>query len=111
MRARIPPATNPTNPTAYAARSPRSYVRALATNGVPLDIWWSTNDRIVRNQYQESGRLYRAIIRANPKAPVKQFVGTWAHSAEMHPLARLPLVLIDLKIVELDEPLAKSVKP
>jgi hypothetical protein len=29
----------------------------------------------------------------------------------MNPLARLPLALVDLKIVELDEPLAKSVKP
>jgi hypothetical protein len=29
----------------------------------------------------------------------------------MHPLARLPLALVDLKIVELDEPLSKTVKP
>ncbi len=96
---------------AYAARSPMSYVHQLATNGVPLDIWWSRSDKIVVNQNQESGRLYRAIMRANPKAPVEQFVGTWAHSHEMHPLARLPLALVDLKIVELDEPLSKSVKP
>ena len=98
-------------PKAYAARSPMSYVKQLATNGVPLDIWWSRNDKIVRNQHAESGRLYRAIKRINPKAPVEQFVGSWAHSAEMHPLARLPLALVDLKIVELDEPLAKSIKP
>ncbi len=98
-------------PRAYAARSPTSYVHQLATNGVPLDIWWSRNDKIVVNQNQESGRLYRAIMRANPKAPVEQFVGNWAHSHEMNPLARLPLALVDLKIVELDEPLGTSVKP
>ena len=98
-------------PRAYAARSPISYVHQLATSGVPIDIWWSRNDKVVVNQNQESGRLYRAIIRANPRAPVEQFVGTWAHSHEMHPLARLPLALVDLKIVELDEPLAKTIKP
>lgn len=103
--------TPATVPKAYAARSPMSYVHQLATGGVPIDIWWSRNDKIVVNQDQESGRLYRAIKRANPKAPVEQFVGTWAHSHEMHPLARLPLALVDLKIVELDEPLSKTVKP
>ena len=103
--------TPTTNPKAYAARSPMSYVHRLATQGVPLDIWWSRKDKIIANQSMESGLLYRAIKRANPKAPVEQFVGTWAHSHEMHPLARLPLALVDMKIVELDEPLAKTVKP
>jgi poly(3-hydroxybutyrate) depolymerase len=98
-------------PRSYALRSPIHYVRELAFGGVPLDIWWSRSDRIVVDQNQESGRLYRAIKRANPKAPVEQFVGTWAHSREMHPLARLPLALVDLRIIELDEPLAKAVKP
>jgi poly(3-hydroxybutyrate) depolymerase len=103
--------TPTSTPRAYAARSPMAYVHRLATGGVPLDIWWSRRDRIVVNQYHESGRLYRAIMRANPKAPVEQFVGNWAHSHEMHPLARLPLALVDLKIVELDERLSKTVKP
>src|SRR5437868_603665 len=103
--------TPSSSPAAYALRSPMHYVRRLATNGVPLDIWWSRNDRIVTDQNQESGRLYRAIKQVNPKAAVEQFVGTWAHSHEMHPLARLPLALVDLNIVELDEPLSKAVKP
>lgn len=98
-------------PKAYAARSPITYARQLATGGVPIDIWWSRNDKIVRDQNQQSGRLYRTIKHINPKAPVEQFVGTWAHSHEMHPLARLPLALVDLKIVELDEPLSPTVKP
>jgi poly(3-hydroxybutyrate) depolymerase len=110
--ARIEIGGTPTSaPRAYAARSPISYVHQLATSGVPLDIWWSRKDKIVVDQNQESGALYRAIKRANPKAPVEQFVGTWAHSREMSPLARLPLALVDLKVIELDEPLAKTVKP
>jgi poly(3-hydroxybutyrate) depolymerase len=111
-QARIEIGGTPTsNPRAYAARSSMSYVHQLATDGVPLDIWWSRRDKIVVDQSMESGRLYRAIKRANPNAPVEQFVGSWAHSHEMHPLARLPLALVDLKIVELDEPLSKTVKP
>lgn len=110
--ARIEIGGTPTSdPKAYAARSPISYARRLATGGVPIDIWWSRNDKIIRNQAQESGLLYRTIKRINPKAPVEQFVGTWAHSHEMHPLARLPLALVDLNIVELDEPLARTVRP
>ena len=98
-------------PAAYAARSPISYVHAFATNGTPIHIWWSTRDRIIRNQYQESGRLYRAIKRANPRAPVVQYVGTWAHSREMHPTTRLPLALLQLKLIVLDEPLPSGAKP
>ena len=110
--ARIEIGGTPTgNPKAYAARSPMHYVEQLARGGVPLDIWWSRRDKVVTDQNRESGRLYRAIMRANPNAPVEQFVGTWAHSREMSPLARLPLALVDLRLVELDEPLAKTVKP
>jgi pimeloyl-ACP methyl ester carboxylesterase len=92
-------------PAAYAARSPIHYVRQLAFSGVPLHIWWSLRDRIVIGQREESGRLYRAIRGANPRAPVTQYVGTWAHSREMHATARLPLVLLRLRLIKLDEPL------
>jgi pimeloyl-ACP methyl ester carboxylesterase len=98
-------------PRAYAARSPISYVRAIADSGVPLHIWWSFRDRIVVDQNQESGRLYRAILRANPEAPVTRYVGTWVHGREMHALARLPLALVSLRLIKLDEPLPSGVKP
>lgn len=103
--------TPATVPAAYAARSPIHFVRQLATSGVPLHIWWSLRDRVVVDQQQESGRLYRAILAANPEAPVTSYVGTWAHSAEMHATARLPLALVKLKLIELDEPLPAGVKP
>jgi hypothetical protein len=60
---------------------------------VPLQIWWSTRDRIVVDQAQESGLLYRDIKRLNPAAPVSEYVGTWAHTAEMKASTRLPIAL------------------
>jgi hypothetical protein len=100
-----------TNPRAYAARSPIHYASRIAASGVPLHIWWSTRDRIVVDQNQESGRLYRAVRHANPEAPVTSYVGSWAHSREMHPTARLPLALLNLKLIKLDEPLPHGVHP
>ena len=103
--------TPESNPAAYTARSPLHYVRQLAFSGVPLHIWWSVRDRIVVDQNQESGRLFRAIKDANPRAPVTKYVGAWAHSHEMHALERLPLALVRLRLIELDEPLPTSAKP
>ena len=65
----------------------------------------------MRNQNAESGALYRAIKRINPKAPVTEYVGAWAHSREMHPLTRLPLVLIRFRLIEIDEPLPQGIAP
>lgn len=99
------------NPQAYAQRSPISYVNRIAFSGVPLEIWWSRHDQIVIDQKQESGRLYRAIKRANPTALVTQYVGSWAHSREMDPLGRLPLALVDLRLIQLDERLPSGARP
>jgi poly(3-hydroxybutyrate) depolymerase len=96
-------------PRAYALRSPSHYARRIALSGVPLHMWWSTRDRIVRNQNAESGALYRSIRRIDPEAPVTRYVGRWAHSKEMHPLSRLPLVLIRFGLIRLDEPLPAAV--
>jgi pimeloyl-ACP methyl ester carboxylesterase len=91
-------------PGAYTARSPISYVRRLATDRVPLFIWWSTRDRVIVDQNRESGRLYRAIKRVNPHAPVYEYVGSWDHSAEMRPMTQLPLALVELGLVTVDGP-------
>ena len=83
---------------AYALRSPITYVRSIAASCVPLQLWWSTKDRIVANQQRQTGTFYDAIRAINPRAPVQMFVGAWKHSAEMHAKARLPgaLALFDL---------------
>ena len=98
-------------PHAYAARSPVTFARQIAFSEVPLQIWWSLHDRIVINQNDESGRLYREIKHHDPKAPVTNYVGTWVHSREMHPLTRLPIVLVRFELIELDEPLPPGVGP
>jgi len=60
---------------------------------VPLQIWWSTRDRIVSDEKHESGLLYRDVKRLNPAAPVSQFVGAWAHTTEMAAHGYLPYAL------------------
>ena len=90
-------------PRAYELRSPVYWARAIAKSGVPLHIWWSTRDRIVRDQVAESGRLFRLIRAFRPRAPVSQYVGTWAHSHEFRASARLPLALLELGLIRLRE--------
>jgi hypothetical protein len=63
------------------------------------------------DQREELGRLYRAIRRANAHAPVTEWVGRWRHSREMHATARLPLALVKLKLIQLDEPLPSGAQP
>jgi hypothetical protein len=95
------------NPSGYAARSPIAYARRLATDRVPLYIWWSTHDRVVADQFMESGRLYRTIERVNPGAPVYQVIGSWAHSAEMRPMTQLPAALVEVGLIQLDGPFGR----
>jgi len=85
--------TPASDPRGYALRSPLDWAPRLAFSGVPLQIWWSTRDRVVTDQRNESGRLYRAIKHLNPGAPVTEFVGKWAHATEMKSHAYLPYSL------------------
>src|SRR5207247_11340245 len=85
----------------WAVRSPICYAREIAFSGVPLQIWWSTRDRVVVDQRDESVLLYRAIKRLNPRAPVVQIVGTWRHTAEMRPLSQLPAALARMGLLRL----------
>jgi pimeloyl-ACP methyl ester carboxylesterase len=91
--------TPKTRPGAYAVRSPVTYVRSIATSCVPLQLWWSTADRIVMNQAQQSAALFRKIRQLNPRAPVQGYVGYWAHSHEMQAGTRLPLALADFGLL------------
>jgi hypothetical protein len=53
--------TPETDPQAYALGSPIHYAKQVAFSYVPLEIWWSTRGEVIRDQNQESDRLYRAI--------------------------------------------------
>jgi poly(3-hydroxybutyrate) depolymerase len=85
--------TPATNRGGYEIRSPLDWARKIAFASVPLQIWWSTRDRIVCDQEDESGRLYRDVKRLNPAAPVSRFVGQWAHTTEMTAHGYLPYAL------------------
>jgi pimeloyl-ACP methyl ester carboxylesterase len=80
-------------PGAYARRSPSHYVRQLAEAGVPLQIYWSIDDRVITDQRLEAGRLSAEILALRPDARVWEFKGTWAHTAEMRSWRRLPRAL------------------
>ena len=79
-------------PRRYAARSPATFARAIAASCVPLQLWWSRNDRIVRPTAQ-SARLLGEIRRRNRDAAVEAFVGTWRHTAEFRATSLLPFAL------------------
>ncbi|HEY3921336.1 MAG TPA: hypothetical protein VGL76_04400 [Gaiellaceae bacterium] len=83
-----------TDPRAYAFRSPDAYARQIALSGVPLQLWWSSRDRVISDQVDETGALAEEILGWNPKAPLIVFRGTWRHTAEMKWSTRLPVALI-----------------
>lgn len=69
-------------PRAYARRSPLSYARTIARSGVPLQLWWSTRDRVV-DPRDQSVPFVRALRRLRPRAELQTVVGSWPHSADM----------------------------
>ena len=85
--------TPTTAPLAYEVRSPDHYVEQIARSGVPLQIYWSTRDRIITDQRSEAGALADEIRQINPRARLWDFEGEWAHTAEMEPDRRLPRAL------------------
>jgi pimeloyl-ACP methyl ester carboxylesterase len=86
-------------PKAWAARSPQTYARQIASSCVPLQLWWSVADRIVLDQHRQSGRLFQQLRRLNPRAPIEAHIGYWNHSAEMHAKTRLPLALANFGLI------------
>jgi dipeptidyl aminopeptidase/acylaminoacyl peptidase len=86
-------------PIAYRVRSPLTYVRSIAFSCVPLQIWWSNDDRVVTAPKRQSERLFRRIRALNPDAPVSAYVGFWRHTVAMHARSQLPIALVDLGFV------------
>jgi len=80
-------------PRAYEARSPDHFARQIADSGVPLQLYWSTKDRIIRDQLQETNELAIEIRHDETHDRLWDFEGEWAHSAEMRPGRRLPRAL------------------
>ncbi len=80
-------------PHAYALRSPDHYADAIARSGVPLQLFWSSRDRIIRDQIAETNRLAVTILRDDRDARLWDFHGEWDHTAEMRWNRRLPRAL------------------
>jgi pimeloyl-ACP methyl ester carboxylesterase len=80
-------------PEAYAVRSPDHYEEAIAGSGVPLQLYWSTRDRIIRDQRVETNELAIAIDRDDEHERLWDFEGDWSHTAEMRWNRRLPRAL------------------
>jgi pimeloyl-ACP methyl ester carboxylesterase len=80
-------------PWAYAIRSPDHYEEAIARSGVPLQLYWSSRDRIIRDQRLETNELAVAIDRDDEHERLWDFHGDWSHTAEMRWNRRLPRAL------------------
>jgi pimeloyl-ACP methyl ester carboxylesterase len=86
-------------PGAYAARSPLALAKRIASSGVPLQVWWSSEDRIVIDQAHQSGALFHELRRLNPCTPTTAYAGRWQHSTEMRSTSLLPLALVDFGLL------------
>jgi poly(3-hydroxybutyrate) depolymerase len=91
--------TPSTAAAAYAARSPLTYARAIASSGVPLQIWWTRADRVVVQSRLQSGLLVKRIRKLNPHAPLTEVVGAWRHTAVMRADSALPTMLAGLELL------------
>jgi pimeloyl-ACP methyl ester carboxylesterase len=102
-------------PTAYRVRSPITYVGAIATSCVPLQIWWSVADQVVTAEERQSSKLFWTIRGLNPNAPVTAYVGFWRHTVAMHARSNLPIALVGLGLlderVQLSPPDLRTVRP
>jgi poly(3-hydroxybutyrate) depolymerase len=86
-------------PAAYAARSPATFVAAIAHTGVPLQLWWSHRDAVVTDQTRQTEAFYRRLVAIAPHAPVREIVGYWEHAHEMHPDTQLPAALACFNLI------------
>jgi dipeptidyl aminopeptidase/acylaminoacyl peptidase len=92
-----------TDPGAYAERSPDTYAQQIALSGVPLLLYWSTKDRVISDQVDETAALAAEIFGWNPAAPVEVFRGAWRHTAEMRWSHRLPGALVRFGLLTRDQ--------
>ena len=86
-------------PRKFAERSPITYARAIAEACVPVQIWWTRTDKIVLDPGRQSGRMYKALKRINPQAPVDEYVGSWDHTDAMRHETDLPKMLAGLGLL------------
>jgi poly(3-hydroxybutyrate) depolymerase len=84
---------------AFAARSPLTYAAQIAASGVPLQIWWSRTDRVIRQSRLQSGRLATELRRLHPRAPLTVVSGSWRHTHVLRYDRELPQMLARLGLL------------
>ena len=91
--------TPSTNPHAFAIRSPITYAAAIASSGVPLQLWWTRTDQIVVHSELQSGLLATRIRALDPDAPLTEVIGDWRHTAAMRADTSLSTMLVGLGLL------------
>ena len=72
-----------TIPGAYAARSPDRYVHAIAGSHVPVQLYWSQRDGVIKRQQRAVAKFAAAIGRHHGSSCLLVYRGDWQHAAEM----------------------------
>jgi dipeptidyl aminopeptidase/acylaminoacyl peptidase len=80
----------------FAERSPLTYAHRIATSGVPLTIWWSSTDEIIRHSQLQSGLLVRDIRSTHAHSPLRVVTGAWRHTHPLRYDRKLPEMLAGL---------------
>jgi pimeloyl-ACP methyl ester carboxylesterase len=87
------------DPSAYAARSPDRYARAIAMSHVPLQIYWSSRDGVIAGERSAIRGFAVTVDRLNRHAEVLTYRGDWHHCAEMKPRRELARALARLGLL------------
>jgi pimeloyl-ACP methyl ester carboxylesterase len=83
-------------PAAFAARSPMTYSEQIADSKVPLALWWSRTDEVIRHSELQSGLLAAQIRRDG--GTLQEVVGAWRHTHPLRYDRELPAMLAEIGI-------------
>jgi poly(3-hydroxybutyrate) depolymerase len=89
-----------THRRAFVLRSPLNWVQAVASSGVPLQIWWSDADEIVVDQRTQSGRFFEELQALGPHGRLEKRTGSWSHTAESFTRLQLPGAVAWLELAD-----------
>jgi hypothetical protein len=90
------------DPAAYAARSPDRYEEVIAASHVPLQIYWSQQDRVLRGERRSVDRFASAIDSRTRHMCLFLYRGDWRHAAEMEANRELRPALVRLGLLPAD---------
>src|SRR3954471_42381 len=83
-------------PAAYAVRSPITYSEQIAESKVPLALWWSRTDEVIRHSDRQSGLLADEV--RDDGGPLQEVVGAWRHTHPLRYDRELPAMLAEIGI-------------